>query len=194
MGDTKMLRTQVLGLLAALAIAGCTQGMRTSSEGVQETLVTASATVESVDQGTRQVVLRDNADGSVFTVTAGPEVRNLAQVETGDQVEVDFYQAVTASMADPADTGEVDTAVLTGRAPEGARPGGLAAATTSMVVTLVTYDSNSGLATFRTPDGLTRRAVVPPNLRTFAAARGTGSRVLVSMTEAVAVTITEPQA
>jgi hypothetical protein len=85
-------------------------------------------------------------------------------------------------------------AVIAGRAPEGARPGGLAGATTSMVVTLVTYDGNSGLATFRTPDGITRRAVVPPNLRTFAEARGPGSRVLVSMTEAVAVTITEPEA
>ena len=81
-----MLRRYVLGLVAALAIAGCAQGMRTSSEGVQETLVTSSATVESVDQSTRQVVLRDNADGAVFTVTAGPEVRNLAQVEAGDQV------------------------------------------------------------------------------------------------------------
>jgi hypothetical protein len=189
-----MLRTYVLGLAAALAIAGCTQGMRTSTEGVQETLVTASATVEAVDQSTRQVVLRDNADGTVFTVTAGPEVRNLAQVEAGDQVEVDFYQAIAASIADPADTGEAETAVLTGRTPEGARPGGLAAATTSMVVTLINYDSNSGLATFRTPDGITRRAVVPPNLRTFAEARGSGSRVLVSMTEAVAVTITEPAA
>jgi hypothetical protein len=186
-----MLRTHLLGVVAALAIAGCTQGMRTSSEGVQETLVSASATVESVDQGTRQAVLRDNADGTVFTVTAGPEVRNLAQVEAGDQVNVDFYRAIAASMADPSDTGEAETAVIAGRAPEGARPGGLAGATTSMVVTLVTYDGNSGLATFRTPDGITRRAVVPPNLRTFAEARGPGSRVLVSITDAVAVTITE---
>jgi hypothetical protein len=189
-----MLRRYLLGLAAALAIAGCTQGMRTSSEGVQETLVTASATVESVDQSSRQVVLRDNADGTVFTVTAGPEVRNLAQLEAGDQVQVDFYRAVAASMADPADPGHVETAVLAGRAPEGARPGGLAATSTSMVVTLVDYDRNSGLATFRTPDGITRRATVPPNLRTFAEARGPGSRVLVSITDAVAVTITEPQA
>ena len=58
--------------------------------------------------------------------------------------------------------------MLAERAPEGAKPGGLAVASTSLVVTLVNYDSNSGLATFRTPDGFTRRAVVPPDLRNFA--------------------------
>ena len=59
---------------------------------------------------------------------------------------------------------------------------------------MVSYDANSGLATFRTPDGFTRRTVVPPNLRSFAAQQGAGSRVLVTMTEALAVTITETAA
>ena len=39
-------------------------------------------------------------------------------------------------MADPADTGEPVTAVVAGRAPEGALPGGAAAATESLVVTV----------------------------------------------------------
>ena len=73
-------------------------------------------------------------------------------------------------------------------------PGGVALATTSLVVTLINYDRDSGLATFRTPDGLTRRAVVPPELRSFAEALGAGARVLVTMTEALAVTITESRA
>ena len=81
------------------------------------------------------------------------------------------------------------------RAPEGGAPGAAAATNTSMVVTVVNYDSNNGIATFRTPDGMTRQAVVPPELRAFADRRGPGSRVLVSMTEAVAVTIApEPKA
>jgi hypothetical protein len=63
-----------------------------------------------------------------------------------------------------------------------------------MVVTVESYDPNTGLAIFRTPDNLTRRAVVPPELRSFAAQQGPGSRVLVTMTEAMAVTITESEA
>ncbi len=181
----------VIGLLAGLALAGCANGLRSSSESAQETLITSSATVQAVDQSTRRVTLQDDADGNTFTVTAGPEVRNLAQVNPGDHVQIDFYRSVAASMADPSDTGEKQTAVLTARPEEGAKPGGLAAKSTSLVVQFISYDSNTALATFRTPDGLTRRAVVPPELRGFAESRAPGARVLVTMTEAVAVTITE---
>jgi hypothetical protein len=181
-----------IGLMAGLMLTACSEmGIGARQGGAQETLTTASATVEAIDQSTRQVRLRDNADGTSFVVTAGPEVRNLEQVAVGDQVNVDFYRAVTASMADPADTGEAVTAVVAGRSPEGARPGALAATSESMVVTVVNYDDSTGIATFRTPDGLTRMAAVPPNLRSFARSRGPGSRVLVTVTDAVAVSVTE---
>ena len=103
-----MLRTLAGGLAAALLLMGCaeTRASRTASE---ETLVTATATVESVDQATRQVVLRDDADGTTFAVTAGPEVRNLPQLAAGDRVQLDYYQSLAVAMADPADTGEPRT-------------------------------------------------------------------------------------
>ncbi len=186
-----------VGLVAVLALAGCGEmgmglpGMSRASHASQETLITATATVAAIDQATRQVTLVDDADGTTFTVTAGPEVRNLAQVSAGDRVQLDYYQSTAVSMADPADTGEVATADLGVRAPEGAAPGALAATSTSLVVTLISYDRGTGLATFRTPDGLTRRTVVPPELRRFAETKGPGSRVLVTMTEALAVSVTE---
>ena len=143
----------IIGLMAALFLAACT-GANNRQGATQETLITSTATVESIDQTTREVRLRDDKDGAVFLVTAGPEVQNLAQVSAGDRVTVDFYQSVTASMADPADSGEAATAIVAGRAPEGAMPGALAVQSDSMVVTVVSYDRNTGLATYRTPDGL----------------------------------------
>ncbi len=185
------------GLAAALALMGCGEigvgvpGMSRTSHASQEQLITATATVAAINHGTRQVTLVDDADGTTFTVTAGSDVRNLDQVAAGDRVQLDYYQSVAVSMADPADTGEVVTADLGARSPEGSAPGALAATTTSLVVTVINYDRGSGLATFRTPDGLTRRTVVPPNLRRFAETRGPGSRVLVTMTVALAVSVTE---
>jgi subtilisin family serine protease len=180
------------GLIAALLVAGCAEMQQESAS--EETLLTASATVAAVDQATRRVTLTDNAGGGTFTVTAGPEVRNLPQLTAGDQVSVDYYQATTLSMADPADSGEPAAGVVAGRTPEGALPGGAVATTESLVVTVESYDPDSGLAIFRTPDNFTRRAVVPPDLRSFAAQQGPGSRVLVTFTEALAVTITEAEA
>ena len=93
------MRTKIaLAALAMLLVAGCAETSRTRTAS-QESLVTATATVEAVDQTTRQVTLRDNADGSSFTVTAGPEVRNLDQIAAGDQVQIDYYQALTVDMA-----------------------------------------------------------------------------------------------
>jgi hypothetical protein len=189
-----MMRTTIAsGLTAALLLVGCAEVDRTTA--TEETLLRATATVDSVDQATRQVQLRDNAGGGAFTVTAGPEVRNLPQLAAGDEVQVDYYQSRTLAMAEPSDTGEPVTIVAGARAPEGELPGGLVATTTSMVVTLLSYDSGSGLATFRSPDGLTRQTVVRPEMRSFAGTLDRGSRVQVTMTEAVAVTIIiEPEA
>ena len=98
--------------------------MRTGRAGApsEETLVTATATVEAVDQETRQVTLRDDVDGTAFTVTAGPEVRNLPQLAAGDHVQIDYYRSLTVAMADPADSGEPLTAAAAAARPEGGCP------------------------------------------------------------------------
>lgn len=178
----------VLPILAMVALAACGNfhGQQPATSGM---LLTANAVVESVDQSTRQVQLRDANTGEAFTVVAGPEVANLAQLRAGDTVELDFFEATTLAMADPADTGEEQTTLAVATPPEGALPGGLAVASTSMVVQVVSYDRGSGLATFITPDGQTRRATVPPELRSFAEARQPGQRVVLTLTDAVAVTI-----
>lgn len=189
------LKTVLAGLAAAALLAGCaaiSSGTRDTTS--KETLITTSATVESVDQKSRLVSLKDNADGTSFQVVAGPEIRNLPQLAAGDQVQVDYYSATTVSMASPSDPGTEINAVAAGRAPEGAKPGGLAVTTRSLVVTVVSYDSTSGLAIFRTPDGFTRRTVVPPEFRTFASGLQRGARVAVTLTDALAVTIAETPA
>lgn len=181
----------ILPLLAAAALAACSSFGQAPQPASSGTLMTASAVVESVDQSTRQVRLRDATSGAVFTVVAGPEVVNLPQLEAGDVVELDFFEATTLAMADPADTGEALTTVGIATAPEGALPGALAVTSTSMVVQVVSYDTGSGLATFITPDGQTRRATVPPELRDFASQRRPGQRVAVTLTDAMAITIRE---
>jgi hypothetical protein len=183
-------RTIASGVVGALLLFGCAEVDR--STATEETLLTTTATVESVDQATRRVALRDDAGGGAFVVTAGPEVRNLPQLAAGDQVRVDYYQSRTVSMADPDDTGEPMASVAAVRAPEGALPGGLVATTASMVVTVLSYDSDTGTAVFRSPDGLTRQTVVRPDMRSFAQTLAPGSRVLVTLTEAMAVSISEP--
>jgi hypothetical protein len=79
------------GATGALGLAGPAFAQRRGNPepaavGVAET---HTAIVETVDQTARQVLLRGD-EGSLHTVPLGPEVRNLAQLRSGDTVTVEF--------------------------------------------------------------------------------------------------------
>lgn len=107
------------------------------------------ATVESVDLDTREVVLRDG-DGEVIRFVAGEEVRNLAQVEVGDQVMVEhsiglLLMAAPATGEEPmrADVLDVWLAEL------GQKPGVRIEHTAAAVGTVTAVDADARTVTIR---------------------------------------------
>jgi len=179
----------------SLLVAGCAdkhaEAPPPAAQSAQrETMLETTAVVEHVDQKSREVRLR-GADGQTVTVVAGPAVRNLQQLATGDGVRLTYYESVVASMAEPSNTGPGTATAMAARAPEGAKPAGLVGGTINVVVTMVSYDPATAVATFTTPDGTTQSVVVHPAMRAFAAARHPGDRVAVELTRAVAVSIVE---
>ena len=61
-----------------------------------------TATVETVDQRTRMVLLRGPA-GGLLTVHAGPEARNLPRVRPGDRVVIRNVETIAAQIARPGE-------------------------------------------------------------------------------------------
>jgi hypothetical protein len=182
---------KIIPFAALLLSMGCSnhEAPPTAPQSAQrQTLFDTRAVVENVDQTTREVRLQ-TMDGKQLTVLAGPEVRNLAQVSAGDTVRLTYYESVAATMAEPGATAPATTSVVSGRAPEGSKPAGFVGSTTDMVVELVHYDSATGVATVKTPDGVTKQVMVNPAMRAFAAARQPGDRVAVQFTDAMAVSI-----
>ena len=178
-----------------LMVAGCAskdaEAPAPATQSAQrESMLETTAVVEHVDQKTREVRLR-GADGTTVTVVAGPEVRNLPQLAGGDVVRLTYFESVAARMAEPAEGGPAIAAAMAARAPEGGKPAGLVGGTIDMVVTMVSYDPATAVATVTTPDGATESVVVHPAMRAFAAARRPGERVAVELTRAVAVSIVE---
>lgn len=189
-------RTSTLALMAmALLAAGCTDQQRghdaaASQSAQRESTIETTAVVEKVDQKTREVELRA-ANGELVTVVAGPEVRNLPQLAAGDVVRLTYFESVALRMAEARETGPATATVMAGRAPEGQKPAGIVGAAVNLVVTMVSYDPATAVATFTTPEGDTESVVVHPAMRAFAAARRPGDRVAVELTNAVAVSIVE---
>lgn len=85
---------------------------------------TVTATVETINHATRNVVLR-YPDDSIEVFVAGDEVRNLDQVEVGDQVKIDYNIGFVAALQ-PVEDGITRRRerIETGRAEPGQKPAG----------------------------------------------------------------------
>ena len=121
---------------------------------LDEQTVVATATVEKIDQKTRHVTLK-RPDGSKFTIVAGPEVRNLAQVKKGDVVKLEYKQSVAyeVNKAGSAKPGVSATTDVT-RAEVGAKPGGAVTDTVTVRMTITAINKAAAEATLLGPDNV----------------------------------------
>jgi len=201
MNQTKRIATIGLGALAGALVIGCgattpapmapevTSTVDRSPGRVARTdVITATAIVEHVDQKQRLVTLR-LADGTTRTLHAGPEVRNLAQVEKGDQVSVGYLEALVIEVNKSG--GELG-AVTGGdalRAQPGEKPAGAAARTVKVTAKIVEIDREKNQVTVEGKEGnrLTLDVHDPQHYDVIKV----GDLVDFTYTEAVAISVDE---
>jgi hypothetical protein len=152
--------------------------------------VDITATVESIDVGTRLVSLR-GTDGRRATIYAAPDVRNLDQVRIGDQVDVSYYEALGVAMAPAGTAGaNVDQEVAVVRSAAGSRPAGAIGETLTATVEIESVDTSFNTVTFKRADGLARViAVEDPQAQRFIRKLKRGDLVQIKYTEAIAVSV-----
>jgi len=127
--------------------------------------VTKTMTVTRVDQKTREVDLRA-ADGREATFVAGPEVRNLAQVEAGDTLSVTYMEAVAVRVypVEAGAKGRVEQREIS-RAPLGAKPYGMITRRIELTGQVAALDRETRVATLTGKHGsLTLRVADDVNL------------------------------
>jgi Cu/Ag efflux protein CusF len=59
--------------------------------------IKVSATITAIDAKTRDVTLK-TTEGKEAVVTAGPEVKNFAQLKVGDKVDMQYVEALTLEL------------------------------------------------------------------------------------------------
>lgn len=189
-----------LGLGAAL-LAGCaTSGGEASPAAAAaaparsgiaaEEAVTVSATVESIDHATRMVTLR-GPEGKTINFRAGPEVRNLAQVQQGDVVQVAYYESLAWHVRKPGEaTPGVAAAAAVGRAEPGEKPGAAGIEAITVTTTIEAIDRAARTVTLKGADGKLATIPVknPANLEGVAV----GDLVEITYTEALAISVETP--
>jgi hypothetical protein len=179
-----------LGLLAGCQQMSSTTPQETAQPATVERTEMVTATVEAVDQAERLVTLR-GPDGDPFTVHVADEVRNLPQVEVGDQVVIRYREAIAAELSlpgEPAAGDEVSAQVT--RAPLGARPAAELAQQVRTTVRIDALDLASNTVSFTGPSGLRQTvAVQDPKMQDFLRTLTVGDQVAITYSEALAMSV-----
>jgi hypothetical protein len=152
-------------------------------------LLEITAKVDSIDLATRTVTVSDGA-GNEYVVEAGPEVRNLEQVEVGDEVVVSYYSALAAELKKPGEGVQgVQAEAAAGRAPVGERPAAAAGKTVTATIVIESVDAAENTVTFTGPRGHRTVLVESAAGQEFIKQLKPGDEVQVTYTEALAVSV-----
>lgn len=148
-----------------------------------------TATVEAIDQKTREVTLKGPKGGKVSFV-AGPEVKNLAQVQKGDEVIIEYAQALAVDLKKSAKTAPARTIKEGAKtAAAGQKPGVVAAREIAFVARVDAIDTKNNVVTLTGVEHTVDVKVKnPDNLKGFKA----GDFVEGVYVEAMAVRVEKP--
>jgi hypothetical protein len=156
-------------------------------EGVMAS-VDVTATVTKVDQKTREVTLKAE-DGQEYSFVASDDVKNLAQLKTGDLVKATYAEALAYEVKKGGQAVAPATAVAGGSAAPGMKPAGAIARQTTVTVLITAIDPNVPSVTFKGPKGNTKTIKVlhPEKLQGV----NVGDTVEITYTEALAIKVEE---
>jgi Cu/Ag efflux protein CusF len=154
---------------------------------VAEDEVTETAIVEKIDLKTRRVTV-SLPDGRERTIVVPEEVRNLPQVQKGDQVRTRYYRSVAFEVK-PAGSGEPGVSVASGgkHTEVGQLPAAVASETTTVTATITGIDMKAGTVTLTDSEGEEETVKVrdPDDLERVKL----GDLVDISYTQAVAISV-----
>jgi hypothetical protein len=192
------LRLQLASAIPLAPIEGRLRGEATgaaaSTEGVPGGAAVATcqitATVTAIEKDARRVTLLGQ-DNIKQTVKVGPDAINFDQIRVGDQVTLTVTEQLVVYVAGEGEAPSDAGAQLVALAPKGAKPGGIMADTTQVTAKVTAIDLQHRQATLQFEDGSSRTVAVRPDVDLEK--RKVGDKVVIRITEAVAVGVKAPK-
>jgi hypothetical protein len=185
-----MVRAPALALALAFLACATSNEPKVSREETQ--VRTFRARVEAVDQKTRVITLVDTA-GNKATFRADEAVRNLPQVEAGDEVVGELMESLAIEVR-PATAEEKaapeTVAELAAGAEPGQKPAGLFVRQAKALYTIESIDKPAGGGTLR--DSLGRIHFVKVRDPAVLDRVKVGDTVVVTLTEALRIEVLAP--
>lgn len=177
-----------LALPAVAQTGGAAIATAPGKAGIVQT-VKATATISAIDKSTRDVTLK-NAQGDLMTVTAGPEVKNFDMLKVGDQVDLQYVEALTLELKKGGGmvVGRTEKADAVG-AKKGETPGGAVGRQVTIIADVVSVDPAKQMVTLKGPKQTVELRIPDPEQFKRIAK---GDQVEAKFTQALAVAV-EPK-
>ena len=152
--------------------------------------VKLTATITAIDPKTRAVTFK-GPQGNEAVIIAGSDVKNFAQLKVGDQMNVEYVEALTLELKKGGGkpVSRTDEGIASGAKP-GERPAGAGARQIRVVADVVDVDAQNQRVTLRGPNRTVDLKVRDPKQLAMIAK---GDQVEAVYTEAIAVAV-EPAA
>ena len=181
----------VLAVFAALVLPAAAQtggAVVAKGPGVAGAAQTVklTGTITAIDAATRAITLK-GPQGKELTFTAGPEVKNFAQMKVGDQVVAEYVEALTLELkkGSTAVVSRTEQVGAAGAKP-GERPAGMAGKQVTITAEVVGVDPTRQVVTLKGPQRTVEMKVADPEQFKRIAL---GDRVEATYTEALAITV-----
>jgi Cu/Ag efflux protein CusF len=189
-----MLRTMFASTLVAAALAASpvfaqtgavVAGKAPGAVAIAQT-VKATATITAIDAATRAVTLK-GPKGNEIVVTAGPEVKNFAQMKVGDQVNVEYVESLALELKKGGGAPVAATAKAGAAAAKpGERPAGMVGKQVTVVADVIDVNAETQVVTLKGPQRTVELKVRDPEQ--FKLVKK-GDQVQATYTEAVAIAV-----
>ena len=182
-----------LCFVAGLALAGTaiaqTGGAMVGTapgKGVAVQTIKGTATITAIDKATRDITLK-GPQGREMTITAGPDVKNFDKLKVGDQVDMQYVEALTLQLRKQGDkvVAKTEKTDAVG-AKKGETPGGAVGRQVTVVANVVAVDPAKQVVTLKGPNQtVDLRVQDPAQFKNIAV----GDQVEATFTQAFAVAV-----
>lgn len=153
-------------------------------------VVVMQATVQAINANERIVILADQA-GNVQTIEVDPEVKNFDQIALGDIVTVEYFESVALFLGSPDNKPGEFTNQIVQTAEKGDRPGMVVIDVVEIIATVESIDKENMKVKLKGADDKVVTVKVDPSMGNLENIK-VGDTVHARYTEAVAVSVTEP--
>ncbi len=170
----------------ALAQTGAVVVAKEPGKATVAQTVKVTATITAIDKASRDVTLK-GPQGNEVTVTAGPQVKNFDVLKVGDQVNVEYVEALTLELKKGGGlvVQRTEQAAAKGAKP-GETPAGVAGRRVTVIADVVGVDAAKQVVTLKGPQRTVELRIQDPEQFKRVAK---GDQVEATYTQALAVAL-----